>query len=486
MELRGVRDAGLAFPVKVLAVALAAVTLTRLFVAAVAPLAPDETYYWIWSHALAGGYLDHPPMVALWIKAGTLLLGRTSLGVRLLGPLAAAVASWIVFDTGRVLFPGTRAGLAAALLINASLLLGVGSVIMTPDSPLLFFWTATLWAVARIAAGGAGWWWLAAGAAGGLALDSKYTGLLLWLGVGLWCLVTPSIRPWLRRWQPWAAVAIGLALFAPVLAWNAGHGWVGFVKQGGRVEDWRPSRAIGFLAELVASQVGLVTPLVWLLCIAGLIAAIRRWRDPRWGLLASLSLPPILIFVQHAFGDRVQGNWPAIIYPALVLAAGALTIKDRWWIGASALGFVITGFAYLQAVARPFPLPPRLDPIAIRLVGWAGLAQQIDTAGQQSEAEFVAADGYALGSELAWWMPGTRVVGLDARWRLFALPHLHLGGQQGVLIMDSRRTDGPDPAAWGAVERIRTVERPGSGMPGFTVYRVTARASTEGVALHAR
>ena len=62
------------------------------------PLAPDETYYWIWSHALATGYLDHPPMVALWIRAGTLLLGQTALGVRLLGPLAAALASWMLFD----------------------------------------------------------------------------------------------------------------------------------------------------------------------------------------------------------------------------------------------------------------------------------------------------------------------------------------------------------------------------------------------------
>ena len=36
------------------------------------PLSPDEAYYWVWSHALAAGYLDHPPMVALWVRAGTL------------------------------------------------------------------------------------------------------------------------------------------------------------------------------------------------------------------------------------------------------------------------------------------------------------------------------------------------------------------------------------------------------------------------------
>ena len=188
-----------------LAAALAAVTLVRLVVAAMVPLAPDETYYWIWSHALATGYLDHPPMVALWIRAGTLLLGQSALGVRLLGPLAAALASWMLFDAANVLFPGRKPGLVAAMLLNASLLLGVGTVIITPDSPLLFFWTAAFWAVTRVAVGGSGVWWLAAGLAGGLALDSKYTALFLWVGVGLWVLLVPAVRPWLSRWQPWAA-----------------------------------------------------------------------------------------------------------------------------------------------------------------------------------------------------------------------------------------------------------------------------------------
>jgi 4-amino-4-deoxy-L-arabinose transferase-like glycosyltransferase len=471
-----------AFAVRRLAVALAAVTLIRLVVAAAVPLAPDETYYWIWSHALAPGYLDHPPMVALWIRAGTALLGQTALGVRLLGPLSAALASWMLFDAGRVLFPGTKAAAVAVVLLNASLLLGVGTVIMTPDSPLLFFWTATLWTTARIAAGGSGRWWLAAGVAGGLALDSKYTALFLWVGIGLWVLLVPTVRPWLRRWQPWAACVIGLLLFAPVVVWNAGHGWAGFVKQGGRIEDWRPARAIGFLAELVGGQVGLATPLVWALCMAGLVFAIQRawrFRDPHWSLLVALSLPPILVFVQHAFGDRVQGNWPAIIYPALTLAAGALALHDRWWIGASALGFAITALAYGKAVAGLIPLPPRLDPIAMRLTGWDTLAKQIDAARRVTSAGFVTADDYAVTSELAWWLPDATVVSPDARWRLFSLPRARIGGRAGLLVMRSHGGNGPDPAVWDKVDVLGAATRPGSGAPAFTIYCVTARAADD-------
>ncbi len=461
---------------------MAALTAIRLVMAAVLPLAPDETYYWVWSRALAPGYLDHPPMVALWVRAGTALAGQTALGVRLLGPLAAAAASWLLYDSARLLFPGRRAGVVAVLLLNGTLLLGVGSVIITPDSPLLFFWTATLWAMCRLVAGGSVNWWLAAGCFGGLALDSKYTALLLWAGIGLWVLLMPAQRVWLRRWQPWAALPLGLALFAPVIAWNAGHGWAGFIKQGGRTGDWQPMRAAGFLAELVGGQIGLATPWTFVLCMTGLGVAVRRSRDPVWSLLAALSLPAVLVFVQHAVGDRVQGNWPAIVYPALALAAAGWIAprRDAPWIGAAALGFGVTAIVYVQALSGVVPLPPRLDPIARRLLGWADFARQVEAKRTGAGAAFVAADGYAPDSELAWWLPADVVViGLDAgparRWAFFALPPAQLAGLTGLLLRDGRRIDPPDPLVWHTAERIGLVTRPGA-TAGFAVWRVIAQS----------
>lgn len=76
---------------------LGASTLLRLILGAVVPLFPDETYYWEWSRRLAGGYFDHPPMIAVLIAGGTALLGDTPLGVRLLPILAGTFAGyWLV------------------------------------------------------------------------------------------------------------------------------------------------------------------------------------------------------------------------------------------------------------------------------------------------------------------------------------------------------------------------------------------------------
>ena len=105
--------------------------------AAVTPLTFDEAYYWMWSKNLAGGYYDHPPMVALVIRAGTLIAGDTELGVRLVSILLALPMSFAIYRTAEILFGGTRVAATAAILLNVTLMAAVGTLIVTPDAPLL-------------------------------------------------------------------------------------------------------------------------------------------------------------------------------------------------------------------------------------------------------------------------------------------------------------------------------------------------------------
>ena len=178
-------------------------------------------------------------MVALWIAAGTALAGDGALGVRLLAPLSAALGSLLLAQAARDLLPGDatarrQAGVVAATLMNATLLFGIGSVTMTPDTPLLFFWTAMLWSLGRLQATGRAEWWLAAGAAAGLAGTSKYSAALMLPGILLWIAAIPAHRAWLRSWQLWAGAALALAILTPMLLWNAQHDWVSLIKQASR------------------------------------------------------------------------------------------------------------------------------------------------------------------------------------------------------------------------------------------------------------
>ena len=64
-------------------VVILALVVLRLIAAWFTPITFDEAYYWMWSKHLAGGYYDHPPMVAVVIRLGTLIAGDTEFGVRL-------------------------------------------------------------------------------------------------------------------------------------------------------------------------------------------------------------------------------------------------------------------------------------------------------------------------------------------------------------------------------------------------------------------
>ena len=402
-------------------------TLLRLVVAGYTPLSADEAYYRVWAHALAPGYLDHPPVVALFIRAGIAIAGDTALGVRLLAPLAAALGTLLLVQAARDLSPpgqGKAAGVRAAWLLNGTLLLNAGAVIMTPDTPLLLFWTACLAALARLIRTGNPAWWLAAGVAAGLALDSKYTAALLAPALLAWLLVVPQARPWLARWQPYAGAALALALFAPVLAWNAGHHWASFLRQGGREGDFHPIHAVGHLAELIGGQIGLATPVLFAVFCAGVGACARRGvrRRPAESLLLAVTIIPGLVFVQHAFGDRVQANWPSVLYPGAALAAALSAIP--FWRTAAGLGVAVSGALYLQAAAAPLALPRRVDFTLIRLGGWPALSRSVDEAAHADGAGFIAADEYGLAAELAFHLTRA-VIGVEPRWALFNLPRLN-------------------------------------------------------------
>src|SRR5437879_12892580 len=229
------------------AVTILALVALRLGAAAWTPLTFDEAYYWMWSKHLAGGYYDHPPGVAAVIRLGTMIAGDTELGVRLVSILLALPMSWAVYRTAAILFKAQRVAATATILLNITLMAAVGTLIVTPDAPLLVASSFVLFFLAKVLKTGRGVWWLAVGAAAGCALLSKYTAMFFGPAIVIWLIAVPKLRRWLL--SPWLYLGglVALALFSPVILWNADHQWVSFVKQLGRarLEDFRP----GVIAE---------------------------------------------------------------------------------------------------------------------------------------------------------------------------------------------------------------------------------------------
>src|SRR3984885_429940 len=312
------------------AVTILALVALRLVAAAWTPLTFDEAYYWMWSKNLALGYYDHPPGVAIVIRLGTEIAGDTELGVRLVSILLALPMSFAVYRTASILFGGQRVAATATILLNVTLMAAVGTLIVTPDAPLLVASSFVLFFLAKVLETGRGVWWLAVGAAVGAALLSKYTALFFGPAILVWLVRVPKLRRWLV--SPWLYLggAVALAIFAPVILWNRDHQWVSFIKQIGRarIADFRPV----FIAELIPTQIGFATPLVWLLGAMGLYAlATRNARALAARTLINATFWTItLYFVWHSLPARVQANWFAPVYPVFAVAAAVAVHLVRW------------------------------------------------------------------------------------------------------------------------------------------------------------
>jgi hypothetical protein len=307
------------------AVVLAAVFVGYAGLAGSLPPLDDEIYYWCWSKDLQLSYYDHPPMTALMIRASTELFGDTLFAVRLPACVAAAavlgVVGWLTRPRG-ILF---------GVLFTPPFTFG--AVIVTPDTPLLLFWSLYLgWLVVvhrRLTpddgsppAAVPGWLWAAGGVLLGCGVLGKYTtglavpaGLLSFLLLG-----AGSLRRWAAGYAGHLAVAFAVA--SPILMHNLRHDFTPLLYQ------WRHAMAsdapgVKPFAEFVGVQVLLTgtLPLVLLPWVTWRFRALTA--DPRLRVCVCLYGLPTAFFLVKAARGPLEGNWALASYLAFWPLAAA-------------------------------------------------------------------------------------------------------------------------------------------------------------------
>jgi dolichol-phosphate mannosyltransferase len=412
----------------------------RLFYSARVELMPEETYYWNYARHLDIGYLDHPPMVAWLIAAGTRVFGSGEFGVRFGAICTGVIATLFVHRLTFNLF-GRPSALVAAVLVQTLPFFFLTGFLITPDAPLMAAWAASLHFLERaLVANRRGAWW-GAGLCLGIGLLSKYSIVLLALSAFVFALIDANARRWLRRPEPYGAALLALGVFSPVIVWNARNDWVSFLFQTSRRLADRPQFA---LHKLIASVIVLLTP-------TGLVAAAQALtrgapaeasraapglppggasapgepdrRHRGWRFLQAATLTPLAIFVVFSLRHEVKLDWTGapliaavpllacgIVEGARGASAGLRGLLRGSWLptlivlllvygsGLYDLTWGIPGVGY----GRHAELVP---------VGWRELGTQIDAVAervQQRTGEpplVVGMDRYALASELAFYAP---------------------------------------------------------------------------------
>lgn len=112
-------------------------TLINLLQSYFTELHPDEAYYWLYSRFLDWGYFDHPPMVALFIRAGDSLF-HNELSLRLLTVFTGTFSWWLLWQ---ILKKYQVEAQWFVLVISSISIFHIFGFTTTPDAPLFFFST---------------------------------------------------------------------------------------------------------------------------------------------------------------------------------------------------------------------------------------------------------------------------------------------------------------------------------------------------------
>ena len=301
--------------------------LLRLVYAGSVEMMPEETYYWDYSRHLSFGYLDHPPMVAWLIRAATAVFGQTEFGVRAGALLCGAVTSVFVYKLTRNLF-GAAAALAALLLVQALPFFFLSGLLMTPDAPLAAAWAASLYFLERalIANRSRAWWF--AGICLGMGMISKYTIALLGPVAAAFMLWDPQSRRWWTRSEPYVGALLALAIFSPVIIWNAQHDWASFAFQTSRRLAEPPQFA---LHKLIGSIIVLITPTGLLAVIAALWGRYAADQTPdaarRRRLFNLAILVPLSVIALFSLRHEVKLDWTGAPWTAALPAMAFVMVN---------------------------------------------------------------------------------------------------------------------------------------------------------------
>lgn len=374
----------------------------RLILANAFELTPQETYYWNYGRHLALGYFDHPGIAAWTIRLFCSILGDNAYAVRTVSLLYSSGTLVFVYLLTKRLF-SPEVALGATLLAAFTPLFAIGGSIVTPDAPMIFFWTASLYFFYRAIESGNGRYLWLTGFLSGLAMLSKYPAVFLFVGYGIVLLANRDGRKLLKTPHPYIGLLLAAIAFSPEIIWNMQNNWASFLFQTTRRAGEVRSLRLDYFGGYLAAQILIVSPVLYAGLLYSALAKLKdTLRERKVLFLQSFFLPLLLFFSAVGLFYWVKMNWLAPAYIAgLILFAGYYE-KTLFKKIAFYVALVSTVLLYFLVLVPVVPISGE----AMTIHGWRALAERVQTErGRMPSDAFVFGWGYKVPSELAFYLP---------------------------------------------------------------------------------
>mgnify|MGYP001560437674 FL=1 len=308
--------------------------LFRLILLPFMGLMPQDAYYYLYGQNLSLSYFDHPGMIGYLLRIFTDLFGQSIFVVKFADFLITSLTILSFYKLASY-FLSKQKLQRAILLLTSTIFISILSFNSTPDVPLLLFWTLSLICLYKAIFEEKKWFWVLGGIAMGLAFNSKYTALLLQIGLIGFLIFSNKYRklfvsPWF-----WTSILLSIIITYPVWYWNFQNEFASFVFQSSErtssISEFKISPKNFFGA--IGHQMFLLIPILFL--VIGVITykylkrALLKLKIPQAKTLFLLAffIPTFVGFFSLTPIYWVKLNWMMPSYVTGIIIAGMFINK---------------------------------------------------------------------------------------------------------------------------------------------------------------
>ena len=276
------------------------------------PLHGDEAYYWMWSHHLQTGYYDHPPFIAYMIYL-TNFISQAEWGVRLVNVFSMSISAIYIFKLSSEMFD-EKVALNSVLIFSSVILVHAGYIITTPDSPLILFYSITLYYSYKAIFYGKTIDYVFTGILLGLMMLSKYTAVLFIFSLLIFIII--KRRDIFLSTNFYLAIVLSFIVVSPMLWWNYQNDWISFAFQldHGSTETFEIDLNIFF--EFLGGQFGIFSPVFTAILFYFLIKKKLFYKNDKLLFLSLSAVVVLLFFLYKSLFTRMELNYTAPAYIA--------------------------------------------------------------------------------------------------------------------------------------------------------------------------
>lgn len=443
--------------------------LLRVYVDFAMPPIGDEAYYWMWGQKLALSYFDHPPLHAWLLRAMDLLFGWNLLSLRALTWLTLGGTLAIFWSWARRLAPANPEDWfwrAAAIYLASPLFFAMTSISFH-DHLLIFLCLAAahflLLFAERWETTGRGYRDLYAGAALlGLAVLTKYNGVLVALGMALFFVARRPLRVLFKGPHLYLAALLSIAIQLPVLIWNLTEGFASYRFH--LSERWEGG---GFHFQPLALVYYLVLTIVVVspLLVAPIGGYLLRPPAPGFAaraktLASSVFVVSSLTMIAMSLFVEVFFYWNIVAFLLLMpLIVGSVGRRWQLWTHL-AYGVVVAAVLAFNGTVVPIgDLINRYDWTISSTFGWDQTAAEVVRLRAEHQASFVVVTRYTTAAQLGFAMHDPEVTAISTRhdeYDFWFDPAAHQG-QNAILVGDADFGVGEAAARFRQVTLLETL-----------------------------